>query len=138
MTIQTALRDLGELSRYHAAVQPERVAMKFEGRETSYGQLDRRASRVANGLLAACSGPQTRIAVLDKNSDQFFELLFGASKARAVLVPVKWRLAPDEIAYVVSDGEAEMLFGGEECVEADAPPLDGRRAVAGSIERVGM
>ena len=77
MVVQNALRDLPELSRYHAAVRPERVAMTFEGRETTYGQLDRRASRVANGLLATCTTDQARIAVLDKNSDQFFELWFG-------------------------------------------------------------
>jgi acyl-CoA synthetase (AMP-forming)/AMP-acid ligase II len=117
MAVQTALRNLPELSRYHAAVRPERVAMTFEGRETTFGQLDRRASRVANGLLATCATTQARIAVLDKNSDQFFELWFGAAKARAVLVPVNWRLAPAEIAYIVNDAEAEMVFVGEEYVE---------------------
>jgi len=117
MTVQTALRDLAELSRFHAAVRPERVAMIFEGRETTYGQLDRRASRVANGLLATCSTSQARVAVLDKNSDQFFELWFGATKARDALVPVNWRLAPAEIAYIVNDAEAEILFVGEEYVE---------------------
>ena len=55
--------------------------------------------------------------MLDKNSDQFFELWFGAAKARDVLVPVNWRLAPPEIAYIVNDAEAEMLFVGEEYVE---------------------
>ena len=79
MSVQTALRDLSELSRFQAAVRPERVAITFEGHETTYGQLDRRANRVANGLLAACSTTQARIAVLDKNSDQFFELLIGAT-----------------------------------------------------------
>ena len=117
MAVQTALRDLPELSRYHAAVRPERVAMTFEGRETTFGQLDRRASRVANGLLATCGTTEARIAVLDKNSDLFFELWFGAAKARDVLVPVNWRLAPPEIAYIVNDAEAEMVFVGEEYVE---------------------
>jgi len=93
------------------------VAMTFEGRETTFGQLDRRASRVANGLLATCTTAQARIAVLDKNSDLFYELLFGAAKARDVLVPVNWRLAPPEIAYIVNDAEAELLFVGEEYVE---------------------
>ena len=78
MAVQTALRDLGELSRYHAAVRPERVA---------------------NRLLATCAGPQSRVAVLDKKPGSFFELVFGAAKARDVLVPVNWRLAPVEIAY---------------------------------------
>jgi acyl-CoA synthetase (AMP-forming)/AMP-acid ligase II len=117
MTVQTAHRDLAELSRFHAAVRPERVALTFEGRETTYGQLDRRASRVANGLLATCATTQARVAVLDKNSDSFFELLFGAARARDVLVPVNWRLAPPEIAYVVNDAQAEILFVGDEYVD---------------------
>ncbi len=114
MAVQTALRDLCELIRYQAAVRPERVAMTFEGRETTYGQFDRRASRVANGLLASCPTPRTRVALLDKNSDLFYEVLFGAAKARQVLVPVNWRLAPAEIAYIVNDAMAEVLFVGEE------------------------
>ena len=129
MTVQTALRDLSELSRFHAAVRPERVAMTFEGRETTFGQLDRRANRVANGLLATCATFQARVAVLDKNSDQFFELLVGAAKARDVLVPVNWRLASAEIAYIVNDAEAEILFVGEEYVDTVAQLLPELRTV---------
>ena len=114
MAVQSALGDLSALIRYQAAVRGERVAMTFEGRETTYGQLDRRASRVANGLLATCSTSQARMALLYKNSDHFFELLFGAAKARDVLVPVNWRLAPAEMAYIVNDAGAEVLFVGEE------------------------
>ncbi|HZO25058.1 MAG TPA: AMP-binding protein [Chloroflexota bacterium] len=137
MATQTALRDLGELSRYHAAVRPERVAMTFEGRETTYGQLDRRANRVANGLLATCATTQARVAVLDKSSDSFFELVFGAAKARDVLVPVNWRLAPVEIAYVVNDAEAEILFVGEEYVETVAQLLPELRTVKQVIALAG-
>ena len=114
--VQNALRDLSELIRYHAAIRPERVAMTFESRQTTFGQLDRRASRVANGLLAACSTVQARVAILDKSSDLFFELWFGAAKARDVLVPVNWRLAPPEIAYILNDAEAEVLFVGDEYI----------------------
>jgi acyl-CoA synthetase (AMP-forming)/AMP-acid ligase II len=116
MAVQNALRDLAELIRFHATVRPERVALTFEVRQTTFGQLDRRASRVANGLLAACSTVQARVGILDKNSDLFFELLFGAAKARAVLVPVNWRLAPAEIAFILNDAEAEVLFVGEEYI----------------------
>ena len=63
MVVQNALRDLSELIRYHASVRPERVAINFEDRQTTFGQLDRRASRVANGLLASCPTPQARVAV---------------------------------------------------------------------------
>ena len=58
--------------------------------------------------------PESRVAVLDKNTDSFFEVLFGAAKADCVLVAVNWRLAPPEIAYIINDSTAEILFVGEE------------------------
>src|SRR5262249_45998235 len=78
----------------------------------TYGELDERASRVANGLIAASVGPQRRVAILSKNNPAFFELWFGATKADAVLVPVNFRLAPPEVAFVVNDAQAELLFVG--------------------------
>ena len=38
---------IADITRHHAAVRPEAPAMIFEGRTTSYGLLDRRASRIA-------------------------------------------------------------------------------------------
>jgi acyl-CoA synthetase (AMP-forming)/AMP-acid ligase II len=109
-----SIATLADIVRHHAAAQPAQIALSFADRDTSYGELDRRASQVANGLVAAGVGPDTRIAVLDKNHDSFFEIWFGAAKAKAVLVPVNWRLAPPEIAYVINDAKAEVLFIGAE------------------------
>lgn len=114
MTNHIAIRNLADLTRLHAAERPDRIAMVYEDRQTTMAQLDRRASQVANGLIAEGLKPQSRLAVLDKNSDAFFEILFGAAKANLVLIPVNWRLAPPEIAYVVNDAEAEVLLVGAE------------------------
>ena len=65
-------------------------------------------------LIAEGIGPQARVAHLDKSSDIFFELLFGAAKANAVMVSVNWRLAPPEVLHIVNDAQAEILFVGEE------------------------
>src|SRR6202035_5276519 len=106
--------------------RPDRVAIHFEGRRITYGELDRRASQVANGLIGAGVASQKRIAVLAKNSPAFFELWFGATKAGAVLVPVNVRLAPPEIAFVVDDAQADLLFVGADfyaAIEKVAPAL---------------
>jgi acyl-CoA synthetase (AMP-forming)/AMP-acid ligase II len=105
---------LADIARHHARVRPDRIALTFEGRGTTFADLDRRASRVANGLRADGLEPGARIALLDKNSDAFFEILFGAAKAGMVLVAVNWRLAPPEVAYVVNDARAEILFVGRD------------------------
>src|SRR5215831_9077710 len=96
----TRLMDFADIVRDQVTAQPDGVALVFEGRETSYRQLNRAASQVGNGLRALDPAPGTRIALLDKNSDSFYEILFGAAKARQVLVPVNSRLAPPEIVAV--------------------------------------
>src|SRR5262249_25494729 len=51
---------------------------------------------------------------LDKNSPEGFEIFFGAMKLNAVPCPVNWRLAPDEVAYIVNDAASPVLVVGEE------------------------
>jgi acyl-CoA synthetase (AMP-forming)/AMP-acid ligase II len=105
---------VGDITRHHARIRPERVAIHFEGQHTTFGELDRRANQVANGLIAEGVRAQARIAYLAKNAPAFFDLWFGAAKADVVLVPVNFRLAPPEVAYVVDDAAAEVLFVGAE------------------------
>jgi fatty-acyl-CoA synthase len=106
------LRVLADISRIQARVQPERTAQTFGDRATSYAELDRHASQVANGLIALGCQPGARIDYLGKNSDLYFELLLGALKANVVLVPINWRLAPPEAAAILADAEANILFVG--------------------------
>jgi len=107
-----AIRTVADVTRHHAKAQPDKVALRFEGRKLTYGELDRAANRAAQGLIAAGVQPRERAAILSKNSVAFFDLWFGAAKAGIVLVPVNFRLAPPEIAYVVNDAEARLLFVG--------------------------
>ncbi len=103
---------LGDITRHHATACPDREAMWYQGRSTSYAELDRQASRVANALLAEGAGPGTRVAFLDKNSDEFYQVVFGCAKAGAVSVGMNWRLAPPEVAYILNDSQARVLFVG--------------------------
>lgn len=115
---------LAGIVRHQAATQPERIALTFENRDISYATLDCRANQVANGLITAGLRPASRVALLDKNHHSFFEIWFGAAKANAVLVPVNWRLAGPEIAFIVNDAEAEILFVGAEFLDAVAAIRD--------------
>ena len=107
---------LGDIARYHAEVRPDAVALTFEGRETTYAAFDRLTDKVAEALAAAGVGKGRRIAYVGKNSDHYFELLFGAAKAGVVMTPVGWRLSPPEVAYVIEDAEAALVFVGPEVI----------------------
>ena len=107
-------RIIADVARKHAAERPREIAVVFEDVPTSYGALDRLSSQVANGLIAAGLKPQSRVAHLDKSNGVFFELLYGCAKSNTVMVSVNWRLAAPEIAHIINDAEAEILFVGEE------------------------
>jgi len=107
-----AMPTLGDIPRHYARTRPYRIASVFEGRETSWAELDKRSNRIANALIEMGVGKGDRVAFVGKGSDEFFELYFGVAKAGAVNVPIIWRLAPPEIAHIVNDGEAKVLFVG--------------------------
>jgi len=109
-----AIKTLADITRSQAKVRPGEIAQVFEDRRTSFGDLDTRASQVANGLIAMGIKPQARIGYIGMNSDLFFETVFGSFKANIVLVGINWRLAPPEIVYVLNDAGAEVLFVGAE------------------------
>jgi len=104
---------LADLVRRLARQSPGAVALAYDGRETTYCELDNLSNRVAQALIAAGIRSGSRVAILDKNTDVFFQIVSGASKVDAVLVPINARLAPPEIVFAINDAEAEVLFVGE-------------------------
>ncbi|HVM07432.1 MAG TPA: fatty acid--CoA ligase [Acidimicrobiales bacterium] len=111
-----SITNIAGIVRTHAASSPDGAALLYEGTTITWRDLDERSSRVANGLAAEGVAEQGRIARIDKNGPDYFELLMGAGKINAVLVDVNWRLAPPEMAQIVNDAQATVLFVGSEFV----------------------
>ena len=86
------IASLADVARAQARRRGGAPAVVFEGRTTTFADLDARASRIANALIRSGVRTQERVAYLSKNSDQFPAFLFGACKARATLEPFNFRL----------------------------------------------
>ena len=92
MTHAHRLDSVADISRLHAKERPDAIALDYRDRLTTYGELDQRASRVANGLLGEHQGPGARIGYVGKNLDRFWEVVLGCYKSRTALVTLNWRL----------------------------------------------
>jgi fatty-acyl-CoA synthase len=101
-----------EFFRHWADDRPHRMAMREEDRVYSYVELEERTARVATALLSMGLEKGDRIAWIGKNSDLYFTLFYGAARAGIVMVPVGWRLAPPEWAFIINDTQAKALFLG--------------------------
>lgn len=108
---------LGDVARHHGRTRADKIALSFEGRNTTYAQLDAQSNQAASALVADGLKPGDAVAYFGKNSDHYFELLFAVSKAGGVIAPIGWRLAADEVTYILDDAQAKFLFVGPECLE---------------------
>src|ERR1700739_1797977 len=111
-------------SAVQALRRPDAIALEFEGRATTFAEIDAVASRIANQLIGSGIAEQERIAYLAKNSDHFFGFLFGACKARVALAPINFRLAAPEGAEIISDSGPRLLMVGADFVERAEKALD--------------
>ncbi|HLN43475.1 MAG TPA: long-chain-fatty-acid--CoA ligase [Acidimicrobiales bacterium] len=82
---------------------------RFQGTTVTWARHHDRACRVGHALRADGVGIGDRVAFLDRNGLEYFEVLFGGALGGAVNVAVNWRLAPPEMAAVIDDARAKVL-----------------------------
>ena len=132
MADETAITTLSQIVPLHAQARPDADAVVYGERRLTFLEIEQRSNRVAQGLRAGGLKRQSRVAILDRNSEAFFEVLFGTVKAQAVLVTVNFRLTPPEIEYILHDSQTEVLFIGEEY----APLINTLRAALPRLQHV--
>ncbi|MDJ0642805.1 MAG: AMP-binding protein, partial [Erythrobacter sp.] len=106
-----------EILDFWATERPDGLAFEQEGRIATYGELDDITRRLIGLYQSKGIVKGDRIAWLGKNEDIYCQLYLAAARMGAVMVPVGWRLAPPEVAYILSDTDAKLVFAGEEFVE---------------------
>ena len=112
--------DIASIVRDNLAKQPNAISLVLGEKTLTWAQLNSRAAQVAQGLRRAGVKSQDRVAFLDKNGIEHFEVFYGCAMLNAVSVDVNWRLAAPEVAFIVNDSEAEVFIVGQEFV----PVLD--------------
>ena len=123
---------LATIVREHVAKTPDAPALTFEGATLSFAELDERSSRAANALIGDGVRGGDRVALLTRNTPEFYEIVFACSKIGAVLVGLNWRLAPPEIGAIVADATPSVIIvgpGEHGLLNADARQSPGLRRV---------
>jgi fatty-acyl-CoA synthase len=95
--------------QYWAQEQPDAEFAVHDGVPLTYAAAAARVARMA-GALAAELPVGARVAMLSKNSVDLVLLYYAASMAGVVPVPMNYRLAPTEWAYIVNDSGAPLVL----------------------------
>ena len=95
-----------------AARQPDKPAAIFvdAGETLSFAQLDERATLAARWLVSRGLQPGDGVALLLENQPDFLVLSYGAKRAGLMVTPLSIHLQPHEVAHVLADSGARLLF----------------------------
>ncbi|HTV58341.1 MAG TPA: long-chain-fatty-acid--CoA ligase [Verrucomicrobiae bacterium] len=96
--------------RYAEQQYPRRTAVVCGEDRFTYDQLGERVGRLAGALLALGVKAGDRVAFLSTNCHRLLEAYYGVLEAGAVLLPLNIRLSPNELAYILQDSGATILF----------------------------
>lgn len=118
-----------EYIRRWAASAPDRPALIFRDRITTYADLDHASDRVAAHLSSVGLKVGDRVAVMMPNCPQFAVVFIGILKAGGVHVPVNPMFHCEEIKYELDDSGARFAcilddFAAEFAVAADGTAIE--------------
>ncbi len=110
---------------------PGKAALRFEGREVSYAELEQRVGSVAAWLRASGVLSGDRVAYLGPNSPELLELLFACARVGAIFVPLNNRMPPSELRVFVEATRPRLLVAvqGFERVALDSAENGGAERV---------
>jgi len=99
-----------QLIHFFARSFPDELMIGESGRSFSFAAGNAYINRIGNLLIARGLSAGDRVAVLGENSADHVMLLFAAGQLGIVLVPLNFRLAVDELEYIIEDAEASLLL----------------------------
>ena len=106
--------NVGSLLTMAANKFPGRTALIQDDRRFTYGQFNQRSNRMAHALLRFGLRKGDRVATLLFNSHELVEIFLGAAKVGGVFTPINFRLAAEEVLFLVNHSDARFFAFGED------------------------
>src|SRR3954451_149484 len=102
---------LAEVLKRRATETPDREYLKFADNPwVSYGEVNARANRIANALIARGVQPGESVSVMLPNCEEFLPVWFGILKAGAVMSSINTAYKGDFLSWTINLVEAKKLF----------------------------
>ena len=98
--------------RHWARASPDKAAIVFggSGEVITYAALSERSNRCAHLMRRLGLERGAHVALLIENHPSFLEITWAAHNAGLYFTPISWRFQIDEIAFILEDCGAKVLF----------------------------
>jgi len=94
----------------HAEARGATPALIDERGATTWPELNARTNQLVNALRALGLVTGDTVAIYAGNCREYYEIMLAANHAGLIYVPVNWHFSPEELAYVIDNSGAKVLF----------------------------
>ncbi|NNN35381.1 amino acid adenylation domain-containing protein [Streptomyces sp. S3(2020)] len=112
-----------DLFEERALLDPDAIAVRFEGQRVTYGELDARADRLARRLAARGTGPDVVVAAALDRSVELIVAVLAVWKTGAAFLPVDPRYPAARIAHILTDACPALLLTAAHISLPDVPSV---------------
>src|SRR5262249_5847756 len=117
-------RPIKELFEEQAARTPDATAVVFEGQKLSYGELNRRANRIANDLRARGVRANDLVGIFMEQSPDLAAAVIGVMKSGGAYVPIDPLSPSARIEFMLGDAKPAVVVASETARRAVPADLD--------------
>src|ERR1700732_3357425 len=128
--METALTPI-EFARRARRLYPDREAVVDNDLRLTYAQFFERCDRWSAALQRLGVRQGDRVAYIAPNTHAQLESFYAVPQIGAVLVPVNYRLAADDFAYIIDHSGATVVCATEEHLDN----VDSVRRPPGAVQR---
>jgi amino acid adenylation domain-containing protein/FkbM family methyltransferase len=101
---------LHQLIEEQAARTPNQEALVFEQHTLTYGELNRRANKLAHYLKGLGAGPDVIVGLFVERSLEVLVGILGILKAGAAYVPIDAGYPQERVAFILTDAHVSLLL----------------------------
>lgn len=109
--------NLAKLLENTAERMPQKVGLRFEGRDYTFQELSRLSNRMANGLTEVGIRTGDRCILMMQSCPEFIIAYYALAKMGSVIIPVNFLYKSHELFHIFRDSEAKAFIGMQPYLE---------------------
>ena len=113
----TQFNKVHDILDFHVNKNPDSVTVSIDNADHKNTDILSKVSSLVEFLKESKINSGDRIAFLAKNSSEFIELMYASSMLELVMVPINFRLAYEEVKFIIQDSGSKIIIFGEEFKE---------------------
>lgn len=130
---------IGELFCASALIHKSSIAIEYQGRHVSYGQLLDRVHRATSMLASHGLRRGDRVALLSRNRPEYLEVELAAANLGVITACLNWRLSQRELSYCIELVSPKLLIIEKELVgNFELLPVEDRKVIEIDLHYEGL